>query len=202
MSIFDRFRRQREEETEPDEATQRLLERARALPREVEPARDLWSGIENRIRSAEAPKTVSAPTSGLLFGVFPRPALAAALGVTLVAATAAITLWIAQPALPTADSDLRQLANELRARDGVAGVHESLLAILEESQAGLPEEALQALEDNVRQIDRALAELSIALRQHPEHPELRFLLAETYRREADLLERMERWTRPTSGENS
>jgi hypothetical protein len=199
MSIFNRWRRRPEDEAQHDAATQRLLERARALPHESEPERDLWSGIENRIRAASAPRAEPARSVGPLFGIFPRPALAAALGLALVATTALTTLWLAQPSLPTTDSELRHLANELRDRDGVGGVHQSLLAILEEPNAELPAQALLALEENVRQIDRALAELNIALRRHPEHPELHFLLAETYRREADLLESMERWTWTSSG---
>ncbi len=200
MSFFDRWRRQPEDEADHDEAMQRLLERARALPRESEPGRDLWSGIENRIRAASAPSAV--PAGRPLFGVFPRPALAAAFGLALVVTTALATLWLAQPSLPSTDAELRILANELRDRDGVSAVHESLLAILETRRADLPAEGLLALEDNVQRIDRALAELNIALRQYPEHPELSFLLAETYRREADLLERMEWWMQPPPGAES
>jgi hypothetical protein len=193
MSFFDRWRGTSEDDEAPDDATRRLLSRARALPRESEPERDLWMGIENRIRAASAPDAQPARARSPLFGVFPRPALAAACALTLVVTTALATLWLSQPQLPSTQTELRLLADELRQRDGVSDVHERLLAVLETRRDSLPPEALLALEDSVQQIDRALAELNVALRQHPENPELRFLLAETYRREADLLERMVWW---------
>jgi hypothetical protein len=207
MRYLDRWRRRHdnEDKDEHDEATQHLLERARALPHESEPGRDLWSGIENRIRAESLPQEVSPSVGAPLLGVFPRPALTTLLGIVLVATTAIVTLWLGEPSLPvlpTTDSELRSLANELRDRDGIDALHESLLAILEESHSDLPVEARLALEENLRRIDHALAELNLALRQHPEHPELRFLLAETYRREADLLERMQTWVEITSGAKS
>ena len=202
MSFFDRWRRLPDEESDHDEGMQRLLERARALSRESQPGRDLWSGIENRIRAQSAQHAESTASKWTLVGVFPRPALSAALGLALVATTALATLWLAQPSLPSADVEVLRLANELRERDGVGNVHQSLLAILDTRRADLPAEALVALEDNVRRIDQALAELNVALRQHPGHPELSFLLAETYQREADLLERMEWWMQTSSGAES
>ena len=114
MSFFDRWRRLPEDETEHDEAMQRLLERARTLPRESEPGRDLWRGIENRIRTDAPQRAESAPSRRPLFGVFPRPVLAATIGLALMLTTTLATLWLAQPSLPKTDSELRLLANELR----------------------------------------------------------------------------------------
>ena len=202
MSFFDRWRRLPEDDSEHDEAMQRLLERARTLPRESEPGRDLWRGIENRIRTDAPQRAESAPSRRPLFGVFPRPVLAATIGLALMLTPTLATLWLAQPSLPKTDSELRLLANELRDRDGLDGVHESLLAILETRRSDLPPEALLAIEDNLQRIDRALAELNVALRRHPEHAELRFLLAETYQREADLLARLEWWLQAPPGAQS
>ena len=56
MSFFDRWRRLPEDvwgDEEPrDSELARLVARARALPSESEPTRDLWSGIANRIAEA------------------------------------------------------------------------------------------------------------------------------------------------------
>ena len=53
-----------------------------------------------------------------------------------------------------------------------------------------------AIEENLRLIDRALAEIHLAMERHPESHTLGLLLAETYRREADLLEQIRWWSRP------
>ena len=77
-------------------------------------------------------------------------------------------------------------------------MHESLVAILDARRGDLPAETMAALEDNLRSIDRAIAEIHLALESNPDHPSLSFLLAEAYRREADLLERLEWWMRSPS----
>ena len=59
--------------------------------------------------------------------------------------------------------------------------------------AELPRETIAVLDENLRSIDRAIAEIHLALEMNPDHHALGFLLAEAYRSEADLLERLEEW---------
>ena len=56
-----------------------------------------------------------------------------------------------------------------------------------------PPETISALEQNLESIDRAIAEIHIALRENPDNHALIFLLAEAYRHEANLLDRVEWW---------
>jgi hypothetical protein len=94
------------------------------------------------------------------------------------------------------------LADSLRQRDGVSAVHRDLLALLEERRAQLPPEVVAAVERNLAEIDRAISEIHVAFEEHPENPSLQFLLAETYRREADMLAQLESWTGPNQPEAS
>jgi hypothetical protein len=196
MSWLDRWRRRFDEPASEgsedsevrDPELARLLDRARSLPRSIEPERDLWSGIENRI-SGRAPE----PAPWSLALLFPRPLAAAAVGLLLVATTAISVLWIGQPGAPPSDAEMTAIAGQVRARDGVAGVHESIIALLETHRADLPPETVAVLDQNLRSIDRAIAEIHLALESNPDHQALGFLLAEAYRSEADLLERLGWW---------
>ena len=199
MSFLDRWRRFPDDtsgDSEPrDPEIAALLERARTIPRDAEPSRDLWQGIANRIAEAErAPEPAS--RWSVLGELFPRPILAMGMAASLVVVTVLATSYALQgPALPTTPAGFAALADEVRSRDGVAGVHADLLSIIESRRDSLPAETFAALEENVRQIDRALVEIHIALLDNPQDHALVFLLAETHRREAELLERMEWWMR-------
>jgi len=197
MSWFERWRTRRSERAEDEESRDpeltRVLERARALPRSQDPERDLWSGIENRISGrAQAPVPVRWSPAAL----FPRPLAAASIALLLIAGTVLTTLWVAQqPAAPLSDTEVAAIAERLRERDGVADVHQAVVTILEARRADLPAETVAAFEENLRSIDRAIAEIHLALESNPDHHALSFLLAEAYRSEADLLERLEWWMR-------
>jgi hypothetical protein len=198
MSLLDRWRSLRgpspSESTDPELAA--LLQRASALTRASQPTRDLWSGIENRIALLEQAATSHPAGRTALASLFPRPALAAAVALVLVATTAATTLWVAgQNAEPLSDADVRAIAERVRQRDGVSGVHDSLTRMLEARRGDLPDETLAGLEANLLAIDRAIAEIHVALEAHPDDHGLSFLLAEAYRREADLLDRIGWWLR-------
>ena len=172
-----------------------LLERARNLPVSQEPQRDLFLGIQNRIADCSR---VHAPARWSPTTMFPRPLAALSVGAMLVVTTAFSVLWVVQPSTaPPSDSEVAAIAQRLRERDGVSDVHRSVVAILEAHRARLPLETVVALEENLRSIDRAIAEIHLALESNPNHHALSFLLAEAYQREADLLERIEWWMRST-----
>jgi hypothetical protein len=220
MSFFDRWRRrfvdaedvdaEAEAETQDPELKQ-LLSRARSLPQSMEPPRDLWNGIENRISGRAEESGGSRGTSPWsLAALFPRPLVASAMAVALIATTATTVLWVVQPPSETANytanhtvnhtgnyADAAAIAERLRERDGVADVHRNILAILETHRAELPPETIAILDENLRSIDRAIAEIHLAFEANPDHHALGFLLAEAYRSEADLLERLEGWLEET-----
>ena len=202
MSFFDRWRRLPEDvagDEEPRDAElARLVARARALPSESEPSRDLWSGIENRIALARQQPEAKRRTRQPWASAFPRPALAASFAAALVVVTSLATLWVAQPPGGVSDGAagelaIRAIADRLRARDGVGEMRASLLAILESRREQLPAGTVTALEENLAAIDRAIAEIYLALEASPDNHALSFLLADAYRREAELLERLESW---------
>ena len=197
MSFFDRWRRFPDDvvgDTEPrDPELARLVARARALPSESEPGRDLWSGIANRIAAARVPQAESRPRYPWV-SVFPRPALAAAFAAVLVVVTSLATLSVTRPLDPASEEHaVRVIAERMRARDGVAEMRVSLLEILESRRAQLPAGTVAALEQNLVAIDRAIAEIYLALEASPDDHALSFLLADAYRREAELLQRLETW---------
>ena len=169
-----------------------LLERARALPREAEPERDLWLGIRNRIelQGAGEPQRKKVWRARVSVPVWAAGAAAA----LMLATSIGVGLWLRRP--PSLDDPIavRELADSLRDRDGMGRMRHDLLALLDERRAQLPPEVVAAVEKNLGEIDRAIAELHLAFEEHPTNAALRFLLAEAYRREADMLEQLEWWT--------
>jgi hypothetical protein len=108
--------------------------------------------------------------------------------------------WLARP--PSLDDPVavRALADSLRDRDGMSGTRQDLLALLGKRRDQLPPEVVAAVEKNLAEIDRAIAEIHLAFEEHPNNAALQFLLAEAYRREADMLEQLEWWTSTSARE--
>jgi hypothetical protein len=76
----------------------------------------------------------------------------------------------------------------------VTNLHNDLITLLDQRRDELPPEAVAALEEGLGSIDRAIAEIHLTMRRYPDNRALGFLLAEAYRREAHLLERLQWWT--------
>jgi hypothetical protein len=105
-----------------------------------------------------------------------------------------VTLWASRPFPPASEELASQaIAERMRARDGVGELRGSLLEILESRGTQLPAATVVALEQNLVVIDRAIAEIHLALEANPDDHALSFLLADAYRREAELLQRLEAW---------
>jgi hypothetical protein len=205
MKWLDRWRRNELPPADPEEraAEAALRERARALPREIEPERDLWLGIKNRIELERARSEPAAAPRGLLGARLTLPVWAAsAAAIALVVLAVGGSLWLRAPVSLDDPAAIAALADSLRDRDGAGAVHRDLLALLEERRAQLPPEVVAAVERNLAEIDRAISEIHVAFEEHPENPSLQFLLAETYRREADMLAQLESWTGPNQPEAS
>jgi hypothetical protein len=192
-----RWRRTPELSREDQAANDALLARARALPREAEPERDLWLGIRNRIELARAPEPERTRVWRTRVSV---PVWAAAAALLVLATSIGTGWWLARP--PSLDDPVavRALADSLRDRDGMSGTRQDLLALLGKRRDQLPPEVVAAVEKNLAEIDRAIAEIHLAFEEHPNNAALQFLLAEAYRREADMLEQLEWWTSTSARE--
>jgi len=160
------------------------------LPRAVEPTRDLWPSIEDRLQ-----QTRPLPQSWRL----PGPLLAAA-AVLLVALAAGLAYWAGRSQTP-----VRGAATEVR--DGVAlaadttpaleAVQDDMLrarnelrAAVAARRADLSPETRRVVDENLRVIDEAIARITAAFHDDPGNPELTRLLVAAYRQQINLLQRV------------
>lgn len=178
-----------------DEALLRAVGR---LPRDIEPPRDLWAGIEAAIH---APVPAAKPAA------FARPrlvswpyALAAAVGCVALGAllTFALLRFQQDPPVTLAAAPEGALPEEVTFTEASFGGYESLgpeyeqaraqLAIgLAERLQRLPPEAQLKVERNLAEIRRSLREINVALALDPNSILLQQLLLSAYQSELALL---------------
>ena len=182
-----------------------ILERARALPRSVEPQRDLWDDIEAEL---DCSPEQTAP-------VIWRPRLVAAAAVML-AVTAALSFWLGgslnttewvtspiatSPTIPspTISPITRDLPNRFGPHYAMAPSFNQArrdLAIDVAAQLEQLSPATRVLvEQNFMLINRALDEINAALTGDPNNDMLQQLLASTYTEEVLLLGEIDALTR-------
>jgi hypothetical protein len=179
-----------------------LLDLAAALPDEIVPERDLWAGIAPRL---EARPATAAPARGAVRSLRALPPwlLAAAAVVALVVTTSLVTLELA----PAREGALVQLpakhAGPPTAAGGVPTAQVvfrpaereyeqailDLSAVLEARRAQLAPETARVVEENLRLIDRAIAESRAALDADPASRELTQMLADAYQIKLGVLRR-------------
>ncbi len=170
------------------EALRDLRDRIAALPHSLEPARDLWPGIANRL-SAE----------NVVRGRFGRRALLAA-AAALVVVTSVVTAYFIgrSQAVTTATTPnaTESGASEILLASfeglGVTGYQmrrAELLDALEARRHELSPETMEVVTENLLLIDRAMDRIAEALDNDPENELLMRQLAGTYRRQIDLLQR-------------
>jgi Putative zinc-finger len=174
------------------EALRSLLVDARALPREIRPARDLWMGIAPRLDESVVRDLAARRQHG------PRWIPLAAAAVLLVAATALLTFQFAAPrnttsVLPPSASAIPASAQSMDA-DFVYAARD-LEQALAEHRDRLAPATIATLERNLAVIDRAIEESRAALAADPANRDLRALLLGAHRQKLDLLERATRSTR-------
>ena len=183
-----------------------VLAHARALPREKTPPRDLWVGIAERIAAGETERA-----NVLRF--FPRR-LAGAGGWALLGAAAALLAALAfglfssrrpaeapriagrpsSPAAPAARPVSTGSSPLLDAEVDYEKATAALMNALEQRRSSLSPETLKNVEENLATIDRALAEVRLALEKDPTNPELTRMLASTHRKKVDVLRRVVRFS--------
>lgn len=155
---------------------------ARALPRTIAPPADLWPAIEHRIRPARW-----------------RPRLlAVAAALTLVVGSSAVTVMVMQRGesagtMPPAPAPRSAPLRAFEA-DYVAQAR-SLSEVLDRGRERLAPETVVVLEQNLRIIDRAIADSRAALAADPSNPELETLLRTGYEQKLALLEQATRLAR-------
>jgi len=167
-----------------------VLKRAIVEWRDEMPARDLWSGIQSRIK--EQPST---KTRGITF-TLPQLALAASL---LIAVASGATWMVAHPPAATSKEPVIQAygvpdevaegkvvqANFADAQYNAAV--SDLEKILREERDRLDPRTVLIIERNLKAIDDAINEARVALDNDPANPYLNSHLADARRRKLDLL---------------
>lgn len=180
-----------------------------ALPRDVQPSRDLWTGISAEI-SASPARDASPVTASRFFRL--------AAGFLLVVASSMITYLLTQQsaqrdvlqARQSAASQLQQ-APALAAMPANFGGQESLGAEYLQARAALeaefqrqiatlPPVTRAKLERNLADLRRAAGEISATLAEHPSNPLLQELLLSTYQSELALLGSVSDMTAPMSNQ--
>jgi hypothetical protein len=181
-------------------ALERIGAAARALPRELEPGRDLWPAIAGRLAPPAASGNVTPfrPRRTLAFA----PATLAAAAVLLIALTAAFTALLLRVADPVevaggAAGDGVARPVSLSAEASVAAAEAEYVAaqaaLLERIHAradALGPDTLATVETNLKVIDAALAEIRTALGRSPGNPALVRMLTSTHRKKLDALQRV------------
>ena len=185
----------RENETDP-------ARDALALPREIEPPRGLWTGIEARIETKRRREVVV------------RRSVTAS---SMLLAAAAVVLSIRSAKQPPADEGARApiTSESFRAtppraapsatEDPVAVLlvpeEASYLAALtalapkfEEQEKSLPEKDLAAVGASLRAIDAAIGVTRASLEDHPEDADLRGELDAEYEQKIDAMNDVLEWT--------
>ncbi len=160
-----------------------LLHRAARLSAEIDPARDLWPGIRDRVATAAhlTPRTR-------------RPMVAyvwmAAAAVLLVVLTSAVTFWVARrgaPAAPRRAVASPELASLRASEPDYLQARRSLVAALNERRRHLSPETVRVIDQNLAVMDRALSSMKTALDKDPGNRGLVVLIESTYRQEIQLL---------------
>ncbi len=170
----------------------RLREDAAALPRSVEPPRDLWPGIESELQGTRnvtrlRPRTASHP-SGLW-----RVALPAAAAVLLVALTAFVTTRLVGPN-PSRPDDITQFAGltslqTFRAAEAdYRQTADDLLAALDQRREELSPETIAVVEENLQIINQAIHDAWAALENDPSQVGNGYLVASLYQKKVALLQ--------------
>jgi hypothetical protein len=149
-----------------------------ALPVEIEPERELWTGIRSAIEPVGLPRREPRARGGS----FALVALAAA---AMIAVTSSwITANTLRPAaIPSDDHDQVVAAWE---RD-VRQTTDELMAALAARQDALDPEARSAVELALIDLDEAIADVREALRVDPGNDRLQSALAHAYQRKVSLL---------------
>ena len=177
------------------DALTRVVARARRVPYR-EPSRDLWTSVEAAIEASRVTPMPSAPRRRLV--TLPVGRLVAA--VAAVAIIAAGVAWMV--ASTRSAPPLAAVPDSAPATTGVPMTNSAAVAVasyrdaaadleraLEAGRSTLRPETMRVIEENLRTIDRAIAQADSALRRDPGSEYLNQYLAATMQRKLRLLRR-------------
>ncbi len=169
-----------------------LRDRARALPSEIPPARDLWPEIAARI---DDHKVIALGQRQPSRAPMSRKALAAA-AIVLVAMSSALTAWLvgdrpvqqyAETPASAAPSGPTALAAFQPTEQEYLSTVADLRATLDSRRDVLAPETIAVVERNLRIIDAAIEDSRAALEADPSNTTLPLTLSDMYRRKVELL---------------
>jgi hypothetical protein len=166
-----------------------LRDLAAALPSSLEPPRDLWPGIENRISEAKVVR-----------GRFGRRALLAAAAAVVIVSSVVTAYFVgrsqavvvtAEPstAVTSGPSAVLLASFEGLGVDNYLATRTELMDALEARKHELSADTMDVVMENLQLIDQAMDRIAEALGEDPENEFLMKQLAGAYRRQIDLLQR-------------
>jgi hypothetical protein len=155
------------------------------LPRDVPPARDLWPGVARGIESSRRrSRRVRALAAASTLAMAAAVALVVGLRGRQGPAPEASFSPLASPApAPMATAPAPPLPGEA----DYEGAERILSAELDARRASLEPDQTKVLDESLRTVDDAIASTRIAVREHPDDPELRAELDRVWEDKLDLL---------------
>ena len=164
-----------------------ILAQARALPRELAPPRDLWTGIAQRIEAGRRGRTFWFAPMVLAAAAV----LVAVLSVSLLHRGDPVPVSVPGPAANVTPVSLDRTTLGAAEQDYERAATE-LLAALQERRQSLSPQTLASVERNLAVIDQALNEVRAALSRDPGNKDLTRMLVSAHRKKVDTLRRMVR----------
>lgn len=179
-----------------EDIDRQLQERLEALPRSIEPQRDLWPAIQARIE-----------TGKVVAGRFesPRPQrawlhryglLAAAASLLVVVSSATTAWWLRGDRAPAPEAAATVApagwSEFIDAERAYQTVTDDLLLALQTRRDSLAPETVRVVEENLRLIDQAIREARAALERDPANAGLATKVTDIYRRRVDFLRQISR----------
>jgi len=167
------------------------LDRLKAeLPRRIEPPRDLWPQVAERISRG---KMISAE-----FGASParpawrQPAWLAAAAVVLVVLTSTVTAVLLRGRPEAASNQTPQglVADFASVESEYTSAADEILRAVQAGEVQLSPATVAVLQKNLKVIDDAIAESREALAGDPANSALREMVLASYRHKLDLLRRV------------
>lgn len=161
-----------------------LARAIRDLPREMEPSRDLWPGIERNIVDSPQRKRLAWPSDWMPYGV----------AASLLVAVAALVLNLVQVS-PLG----QQVVSYDQSMDNMQAeyirVRNPMVQEFAETNKNLDSETLEELYRNIEIMEQARRDIEEQVRKNPENRRLVEMLMKIHEQELDLLKRD--YTRPT-----
>lgn len=151
---------------------------------------DLWPDVRSRIEQSKV-----VPLAAVAPAAWPRPRYQRPLVLSAAVIAAAVLIITVTRGLPArhavgaTDDSGASLINVADSTQQYESEANTLLDELEMQRAMLPPGAGAAIDRDLQTIDRSIAEINAALQRDPNSPELRRLLASSYRQKVDLLKR-------------